>query len=149
MYGLINSCVLHLLSHIKLLLFIFCSLLMLIHILDNQLFLWLIRLFFNRYQRFLQHLLFLINSLFKDVLLNSIERVLVRYIHSSVSLCLRSLHAHLNSGFISCSVGRVSSSGPWDTPRVLLCQGESEFVFLKGDSLVHELFLKVGWRWRH
>ena len=74
------------------------------HIFDNQLLLRLVWLFLNRYQSLIlvggskrRRLGFhLINSLLRDILLDSIERVLIGDIHASMSLSLGSLHADLD-----------------------------------------------------
>ena len=72
-----------------------------VHVLYNQLFLWLIRLFLDRNDLFCQcGLPLLLYCLLEDVFLNGVEGIFIGHIHASVPLCIRCLYLDLNSRFI-------------------------------------------------
>ena len=69
------------------------------HSLDNHLVLGLVWFFLNGDDLFGEDCLsdLFINSLFRDVLLNRVERILIGDVDARMSLSLRGLHANLNS----------------------------------------------------
>lgn len=52
----------------------------------------------------------LVHCLFRDVLLNCVEGVLIRDINARMSLGLGSLNAYLNSGFLIVTLRMVATS---------------------------------------